>query len=71
MKSNVENMLSNVNEMNDLDSKSSRIRDASIQFQKDSLDLSRKAKWARYKAKILIIVVLLVITILILYLIFK
>ena len=45
MKANVQNMISNVNEMQDLDSKSSRIKDVSLEFKKNSIELEQKAKW--------------------------
>ena len=54
MKANVQNMISNVNEMQDLDSKSSRIKDVSLEFKKNSIELEQKAKWNKYKMKIII-----------------
>ena len=54
MKANVQNMISNVNEMQDLDSKSSRIKDVSLEFKKNSIELEQKAKWNKYNMKIII-----------------
>ena len=69
MKVNVQNMISNVNEMQDLDSKSSRIKDVSLEFKKNSIELEQKAKWNKYKMKIIIGVTILVVLGFVIYLI--
>lgn len=71
MKQNVQNMISNVGEMQDLDSKSARIKDTSLEFRNNSLDLEKKAKWSQYKMKIIIITTILIVVGFILFLIFK
>ena len=44
MKNSVKNMIVNVNEMNDLDSKSSEIKDVSYKFQQESAEVERKMR---------------------------
>ena len=61
MKVNVQNMISNVNEMQDLDSKSSRIKDVSLEFKKNAIELEQKAKWNKYKMKIIIAMTVLLV----------
>ena len=71
MKQNVQNMISNVGEMQDLDSKSARIKDTSLEFRNNSIDLEKKAKWNQYKMKIIIVTTILIVGCFILFLIFK
>ena len=71
MKVNVQNMISNVNEMQDLDSKSSRIKDVSLEFKKNSIELEQKAKWNKYKMKIIIWVTILLVLGFVIFLILK
>ena len=44
VKLSVKNMITNVNEMQDLDSKSAQIKDTSFKFQQDAVTLERKIK---------------------------
>ena len=70
VKESVKNMITNVNEMQDLDDKSSKIKDSSYQFQKDSAMLEKKLKFRKLIRKILIYSILILIFIIILYFIF-
>lgn len=71
MKQNVQNMITNVGEMQDLDSKSSRIKDVSLEFRQNAIDLEHKAKWNKYKIKIIILVTVIVLISFILFMILK
>lgn len=71
MKESVKNMISNVNEMQDLDNKSSRIKDTSFKFHQESVNLERKIQWQNYKMKILIGIVIASVIGFILYIILK
>ena len=71
MKQSVKNMITNVNDIQDLDNKSSKIKDSSYQFQKDSAYLEKEVKYRKLLRKILIYSVLSIILIFLLYLIFK
>ena len=71
VKESMKNILSNVNEMQDLDDKSAKIKDISIQFQKDSTLLERKLRYRKYIQRGLIICFAIIILIVILYFIFK
>ena len=54
MKMSVQNIITNVNEMQDLDNKSSRIKDSSYKFIQESANLERKLKWQNLKFKIIL-----------------
>ena len=71
MKQSVKNMITNVNDMRDLDNKSSKIKDSSYQFQKDSAYLEKEIKYKKLLRKIIIYSVLSIILLFLLYLIFK
>ena len=71
MKQNVQNMITNVGEMQDLDSKSSRIKDVSLEFRQNAIDLEHKARWNKYKIKIIILVTVIVLISFILFMILK
>ena len=71
VKESMKNMLTNVNEMQDLDNKSAQIKDISIQFQKDSTILERKMRYRKYIHRAMIICLAIVVLIAILYFIFK
>lgn len=71
MKESVKNMISNVNEMQDLDNKSARIKDTSFKFHQESVNLERKIQWQNYKMKIIIGIVIALVIGIILYFIFK
>ena len=70
VKESVKNMITNVNDMNDLDNKSLKIKDSSEQFQKDSAVLERKIRFRKLIRKILIYCIFALILILIIYFIF-
>ena len=71
MKKSVKNMITNVNDMQDLDNKSSKIKDTSYQFQKDSAALVKKIRFQKIIRQIIVFSVLFLFLIIILYLIFK
>ena len=71
MKKSVKNMITNVNEMQDLDNKSSKIKDTSYQFQKDSAALEKKIRFQKLIRKIVLFSILFLFLFIILYLIFK
>ena len=71
MKESVKNMITNVNDMHELDDKSSKIKDTSYQFQKDSEILEKKIKYRKLIRKLTVYSICAIIFILILYLIFK
>ena len=60
-----------INEMNELDEKSGKIKDTSYQFRKDSADLEQKMKFRKLIFKVLIYSIFILIFTIILYLIFK
>ena len=69
MKQNVQNMITNVGEMQDLDSKSSRIKDVSLEFRQNAIDLEHKARCNKYKTIIIILVTVIVLISFILFMI--
>ena len=71
VKESMRNILTNVNDMQDIDDKSSKIKDLSDQFQKDSSVLERKLRYRKYIHRALIICCAVVILIVILFFIFK
>ena len=71
MKKSVKNMITNVNDMQDLDNKSLKIKDTSYQFQKDSAALEKKIRFQKLIRQIIVFSVLFLFLIIILYLIFK
>ena len=68
VKLSVKNMINNVNDMRELDSKSAQIKDTSFKFQQDAANLERKLKCRKYFMKITFFSLL---TIIILYILFK
>ena len=70
MKQSVQNMITNVNDMNDLDNKSAQIKDASYKFQQDAAMLERKIKCRKMLFRGVIIGVLVIFLIVILLVIF-
>ena len=67
MKESVKNMISNVNEMQDLDDKSAKIKDTSYQFQKDSAILEQQIIYRKVCRKVLIYCIFILIFIIIFY----
>ena len=71
MKESVKNMITNVNDMKDVDNKSSKIKDTSYQFQKDSAELEKKIRYQKFYRKLILYNSLAIILIILIYLIFK
>ena len=71
VKESMKNILTNVNEMQDLDDKCAKIKGLSDQFQKDSTVLERKLRYRKYIRRALIIGLAIIILIAIIYFIFK
>ena len=71
MKESVKNMITNVNDMNDVDNKSSKIKDTSYQFQKDSADLEKQIRYRKFYRKLILYNSLAIILIILIYLFFK
>ena len=71
VKESMRNILTNVNDMQDIDDKSSKIKDLSDQFQKDTSILERKLRYRKYIHRALIICCGAIIIIAILFFIFK
>jgi hypothetical protein len=69
VKESVKNMITNVNEMHDLDTKSAKIKDTSYQFQKDSGALERQIRFQKFVNSCVIICILSIIFIIVIYLI--
>ena len=57
MKENVKNMINNISDMNDIEGKSVAIKDASLQFQKNSKNLENKMKSLFLKNKVVLYVI--------------
>ena len=71
MKESVKNMITNVNDMNDIDNKSSKIKDTSYQFQKDSADIEKKIRYKKFYLKLILYNSLAIILIILIYLFFN
>ena len=71
VKESMKNIISNVNEMQDLDEKSLKIKNISSQFKKESSILERKVRYRKILYRIMAISIILIILIIILYFIFK
>ena len=71
MKLSVKNMISNVNEMKELDFKSAQIKDTSSKFQQDAANLERKLRCRKNLMKITFFSLLGIPVIYVLYKIFK
>ena len=71
VKQSMKNIIGNVNEMQELDEKSSKIKDISFQFQKDASILQRKVRCRKILYITIIISIILVIIIIVLFFIFK
>ena len=71
VKLSVKNMINNVNDMREIDSKSSQIKDTSFKFQKDAADLERKMKCRKYFMQIAFYSLIAIPVIYVLYKIFK
>ena len=71
VKLSVKNMISNVNDMRELDSKSAQIKDTSFKYQQDAANLERKLKCRKYFMKFTFFSLLAIIILYVLYKIFK
>ena len=71
MKLSVKKMITNVNEMKDLDTKSAQIKDTSFKYQQDAAHLERKLKCRKYLMKGTFFALLSLIVLYILYKIFR
>ena len=71
MKESVKNMITNVNDMQGLDDKSSKIKDSSFQFQKDSSEIERKLRYQKLIRQLIISFIFIIIFLIIIYLINK
>ena len=71
VKESMKNILTNVNDMQDLDDKSAKIKDISEQFQKDSYILEKKLRKRKCIHRILFICCFMLVLGVILYFIFK
>ena len=67
MKNNVKNMITNINDINEIENKSVAIKDTSFQFRRDSLALEKKMKRNVWRNRIILIAVVLIILALIVY----
>lgn len=67
MKNNVKNMVVNIQDINEMENKSSVIKDASFQFRKDSLALEKKMKKNYFRSKIILTIVIVTVLALFIY----
>ena len=67
MKNNVKNIITNINDINEIENKSVAIKDTSFQFRRNSLALERKMKRNVWRNRIILIVVVLFVLALIVY----
>lgn len=67
MKNNVKNMITNIQDINEIENKSVSIKDTSFKFRKDSLALEKKMKKNAMRNKIILGVAVVVLLILIIY----
>ena len=67
MKNNVKNMVVNIQDINEMENKSSVIKDASFQFRKDSLALEKKMKKNYFRSKIILTIVIVIVLALFIY----
>ena len=67
MKNNVKNMITNINDINEIENKSVAIKDSSFKFRRDSLALEKKMKKNVWRNRIILIVVVVVVLCLVIY----
>ena len=67
MKNNVKNMITNINDINEIENKSVAIKDSSFKFRRDSLALEKKMKKNAWRNRIILIVVVVVVLCLVIY----
>ena len=71
VKETVKNMINNVNDIQELDDKSEKIKDSSFQYKKDLALLEQQMKYKKFFRKFFIYSVICIIFLIILYFIFK
>ena len=71
MKENVKNMITNIQDINEMEGKSVAIKDSSFQFRRDSLSLEKKMKRNVLRNRIILIVSVVLVLILIFYIFIK
>ena len=71
MKENVKNMITNMQDMNEIEGKAVNIKDSSFQFQKDSKNLENKMRRINYRNGILLLFVISALWCVILYILIK
>ena len=67
MKNNVKNIITNMQDINEIENKSVAIKDSSFQFRRDSLALEKKMKKNVFRNRIILIVVVVTVLALIIY----
>lgn len=67
MKNNVKNMITNINDINEIENKSVAIKDSSFKFRRDSLALEKKMKKNVWRNRIILVVVVVVVLGLVIY----
>ena len=67
MKNNVKNMITNIQDINEIENKSVAIKDTSFQFRKDSLALEKKMRRNALRNKIILTIVVILILALFIY----
>ena len=71
MKINVKNMMTNINDINEIEGKSVSIKDTSFQFRRDSLALERKMRNSVWRNRIILTLVVIFLLVIIIYFIIK
>ena len=71
MKINVKNMMTNINDINEIEGKSVSIKDTSFQFRRDSLALERKMRNSVWRNRIILTLVVIFLLVIIIYFIAK
>jgi hypothetical protein len=67
MKNNVKNMITNINDINEIENKSVAIKDTSFQFRRDSLALEKKMRRNVWRNRILLTIVVVFLIAIIIY----
>lgn len=67
MKNNVKNMITNINDINEIENKAVAIKDTSFKFRKDSLALERKMKKNVWRNRLILIIAVVIILALFIY----
>ena len=67
MKNNVKNMITNIQDINEIENKSVAIKDTSFQFRRDSLALENKMKKNARRNKIILAIAVIIVLVLIIY----